>query len=218
MGRLIPGFAGPVKAGTTPAPQLRCIDRLGRRSHNRARESSARIGAAGPGQARNFPMLDGKSGRRTTRLVALALCAAAVLGLSVADALAQGWGWWPWSQPEPRRIEREPIYRPPMPGEMPPGQLPPGQMQPPPPGTGAGLRPAHEQHLPAAGAAAGGRDAGQQSRARAAAQDRERHAHDRAQLSHRAVAAQPRRLLGPVPVLAHAAAHAALRPARQRGG
>ncbi len=79
-------------------------------------------------------MLDGKSGRRTTRLVALALCAAAVLGLSVADALAQGWGWWPWSQPEPRRIEREPIYRPPMPGEMPPGQLPPGQMQPPPQG------------------------------------------------------------------------------------
>ena len=32
------------------------------------------------------------------------------------------------------------------------------------------------------------------------------------------IAAQPRRLLGPVPVLAHAAAHAALRPARRRGG
>jgi hypothetical protein len=64
--------------------------------------------------------------------VALALCASAVLGLSVVDALAQGWGWWPWSQPEPRRIEREPIYRPPIGGQMPPGQLPPGQLQPPP--------------------------------------------------------------------------------------
>ena len=79
-------------------------------------------------------MLDGKSKGRTTRLVALALCAAAVLGLSVADALAQGWGWWPWSQPEPRRIERDPIYRPPIDGQMPPGQSPPGQMQPPPQG------------------------------------------------------------------------------------
>ena len=82
-------------------------------------------------------MLDGKSGRRTTRLVALALCAAAALGLSVADALAQGWGWWPWSQPEPRRIERDPVY-----GRRCPARCPPasrrrdrclrGQMQPPP--------------------------------------------------------------------------------------
>ena len=138
-------------------------------------------------------MRDGTSGRRTARLVALALCAAAALGLSVADALAQGWGWWPWSQPEPRRIEREPIYRPPMAGQMPPGQLPPGQMPPgqvqPPPGPGAGLRGQRmsnlclqlEQRLVA-------RDAGQQPGARAAAQDRERHAHDRAQLS------APRRL------------------------
>lgn len=60
-----------------------------------------------------------------------------MLGLSVADALAQG--WWPWSQPEPRRIEREPVYRPPIGGQMPPGQPPPGQVQPqpgPPPGYG----------------------------------------------------------------------------------
>jgi hypothetical protein len=75
-------------------------------------------------------MLD-VSRRRTTRLAALALCAAATLGLSVVDALAQGWGWWPWSQPEPRRIERDPIYRPPTGGPMPPGELPPGQTQPP---------------------------------------------------------------------------------------
>ena len=91
----------------------------------------------------------------------LALCAAGALGLSVADALAQGWGWWPWSQPEPRRIEREPIDRPPMGGQLPPGQPPPGQQPPgqvqPPPGPSAGLRrPAHEQPLPAARAAAGG--------------------------------------------------------------
>ncbi len=63
--------------------------------------------------------------RRTVRVTLLALGAAAALGLTVVDASAQGWGWWPWSQPEPR--PREPIYRPPMNGELPPGQPPPGQ-------------------------------------------------------------------------------------------
>jgi hypothetical protein len=82
-------------------------------------------------------MRDRTTRRQTARLAVLALCAAGALALSVADALAQGWGWWPWSQPEPRRIERDPIYRPPMdgqmpPGQVPPGQLPPGQVQPPP--------------------------------------------------------------------------------------
>jgi hypothetical protein len=77
-------------------------------------------------------MHEGTSRRPTTRLAVLALLAAAALALSVAEALAQGWGWWPWSQPEPRRIERDPIYRPPIGGQMPPGQPPPGQVQPPP--------------------------------------------------------------------------------------
>jgi hypothetical protein len=73
----------------------------------------------------------------TSRLRAalVAACAAAALGLSVADALAQGWGgWWPWSQSEPRPTPREPVYRPPQeempPGQMPPGQYPPGQQPP----------------------------------------------------------------------------------------
>ena len=75
-------------------------------------------------------MQERSSRRPTLHLAALALCAAVALAFSVADALAQGWGWWPWSQPEPRRIDREPIYRPPVGGQMPPGQPPPGQVQP----------------------------------------------------------------------------------------
>ena len=74
----------------------------------------------------------------TIRRATLALLATAALGLSAADALAQGWGWWPWSQPEPRRIDREPIYRPPVGGQMPPGQPPPGQVQPQPGGQSPG--------------------------------------------------------------------------------
>jgi hypothetical protein len=65
---------------------------------------------------------------RFARAALLAACAAAALGLSPADAIAQGWGgsWWPWSQSEPRPVPREPLYRPP-PDQMPPGQVPPGQ-------------------------------------------------------------------------------------------
>ena len=73
---------------------------------------------------------------RSARAILLAACAAAALGLSVADAAAQGWGgWWPWSQPEQRPAPREPVYRTP-PDQMPPGQMPPGQLPPgqPPPG------------------------------------------------------------------------------------
>src|SRR5581483_9537701 len=75
--------------------------------------------------------------QRTARGVALALCAAATLGLLSADTLAQGWGWWPWSQPDPPR-PREPVYR--APDQLPPGQLPPGQMPPPGQAQGFGQR------------------------------------------------------------------------------
>jgi hypothetical protein len=63
---------------------------------------------------------------------------AAALGTTLAEATAQGWGWWPFSQPEPRPIPREPLYRMP-PGPPPPGQLPDGQ--PPPPGQQPGYPP-----------------------------------------------------------------------------
>src|SRR5262252_7294773 len=68
---------------------------------------------------------------RSARTALLAVCAAAAFALSVADALGQGWGgWWPWSQPDPRPIPREPVYRPPS-DDLPPGQPPAGQVTPP---------------------------------------------------------------------------------------
>jgi hypothetical protein len=70
------------------------------------------------------------------------MCTSAMLGVSIADALAQG--WWPWSQPEPRRIEREPIYRPPMGGQLPPGQPAPGEVQPP---LGGGQAPSYAPRM-----------------------------------------------------------------------
>src|SRR5262249_54850763 len=92
---------------------------------------------------------------RSARTGLLAVCAAAAFALSVADALGQGWGgWWPWSQPDPRPIPREPIYRPPS-RALPPGQPPAGQVSPPgqyPPGQvpGPGSGP-----IPGAGPAPG---------------------------------------------------------------
>jgi hypothetical protein len=81
---------------------------------------------------------------RSQRAALAAVCAAAALALSIADALGQGWGgWWPWSQPDPRPIPREPIYRPP-PDDLPPGQPPAGQVPPPgqyPPGQAPGSGP-----------------------------------------------------------------------------
>jgi len=78
---------------------------------------------------------------RSQRAAPLAACAAILFTLSIADALAQGWGgWWPWSQPEPRPIPREPVYRPPS-DDLPPGQPPGGQVSPPgqyPPGQAPG--------------------------------------------------------------------------------
>ena len=73
-------------------------------------------------------MAHGRNRQRTARLAVAALCAAAVVGLVAGDVRAQGWNWWPFSQPEPRPVPREPLYR--QPGD----QMPPGQMpgQPPP--------------------------------------------------------------------------------------
>jgi hypothetical protein len=81
---------------------------------------------------------------RSARAALLAVCAAAVFALSIADALGQGWGgWWPWSKPSPPPIPREPIYRPPS-DDLPPGQPPAGQVSPPgqyPPGQVPGSAP-----------------------------------------------------------------------------
>src|SRR5262245_15592000 len=67
---------------------------------------------------------------RSARAALLAACAAGLFTLSMVDALAQGWGgWWPWSQPEPRPIPREPVYRPPS-DDLPPGQPPAGEIPP----------------------------------------------------------------------------------------
>lgn len=78
---------------------------------------------------------------RSQRAAPLAACAAILFTLSIADALAQGWGgWWPWSQPEPRPIPREPVYRPPS-DDLPLGQPPGGEVSPPgqyPPGQAPG--------------------------------------------------------------------------------
>ena len=152
----------------------------------------------------------------------LAACAAAALGLSVADALAQGWGgWWPWSQPEPRRCRasrstgrRRTRCRPGSSRRA--SRRRDRSLKARARASRRATAPA-QQHLPAARAAAGGGDAGRQPGPRPAAQDRERHAPAGAQLPGGAAAAQPRRLLGPVPVLQDAAAHAALHPARRRG-
>ena len=139
------------------------------------------------------------------------VCAAVALGLSVADALAQGWGWWPWSQPEPRRrasrsIARRRARRCPR-GSRRRDNAAAAAARAKSPAYG-GQRMSNiclqlEQRLVAE------TQGGGQGREHAA-QDRERHAPARAPAPDRAAAAQPRRLLGPVPVLAHAAAHAAL--------
>jgi hypothetical protein len=67
---------------------------------------------------------------RAGRRAAIAFAGAIAAGLAAVAALApeaaaQGWGWsWPWSsQPNPPPVPREPVYRPPGPGQ--PGQ--PGQ-------------------------------------------------------------------------------------------
>jgi hypothetical protein len=74
-------------------------------------------------------MPNGTPTSRALRLGILAAAAAGILGLSLADAVAQGWSWWPFGQQEPRPIPREPLYR----GPLPPGQPPgPGQQLPPP--------------------------------------------------------------------------------------
>ena len=216
------------------APQLRCIDRLAQQTHNRATGKFSKESARGsaPRGTWDFPMSQSTSRLRSARARPARRvrcggarpvgrrCRRARLGRLVAVVAAR-------AAPGAARAGLPAAVGPDAAGPDAAGPAPrasrrrgntrkarrQGQGQPRP----AGLRPA-QQHLPAARAAAGGGDAGRQPGPRAAAQDRERHAPARAQLPGGAAAAQPRRLLGPVPVLQDAAAHAALHPARRRGG
>ena len=157
---------------------------------------------------RNFPMREGTSRRARMRLTAVTALATS-LGLSVADAMAQaGAGGRGRNR---SRGAREPLDA--RPWVRAPGQTASGRDSP-----SAG--PPQAQFPPtAAGAGATSvcssssgwwRRCRAPARAASAAQDRSDMRADGAPAPDRAAAARPRRLLGPVPVLEHAAAHAAL--------